>query len=244
MLATEAIGKLASTRVGQAVAQFATQAGERVAGTARAAGGWLGREGAALDAAAAEAGLGKAVQAPKALGQALGNLESRATQAVANAFRPAASAVPGPTLAERAAMAPENYELESTLEAWGARNTSQPAAPVRGAESAANRAMHEQYVDELRAAMGQPHVRDPELNRLMSQLYRPGATVGSGSTAAAVRFEAATGGRVGGRTHAQKTRDSIRALKKWIEKNPTAPPGDRAAAENVIRDMSNALEGR
>ena len=123
----EAIGKLASTRVGQAVAQFATKAGERVAGTARAAGGWLGREGAALDAAAAEVGLGKAVQAPKALGQALGNLENRATQAVANAFRPAAPVVPRQTLAERAAMAPETYELESTLEAWGARNAQAPA---------------------------------------------------------------------------------------------------------------------
>ncbi len=30
-------------------------------------------------------------------------------------------------------------------------------------------------------------------------------------------------------------------LEKWLRKNPTANPGDRAAAENVIKDIMNAL---
>jgi hypothetical protein len=92
--------------------------------------------------------------------------------------------------------------------------------------------------------MEQPDARDPELSRLLSQLYRPGAQIGSGSTAAAVRHEQATGTQVGGREHDQKARDNIVALQRRLRNNPTAQPGDRAAAENVIRDMQNALAGR
>lgn len=36
----------------------------------------------------------------------------------------------------------------------------------------------------------------------------------------------------------------ITSLQKWLQQNPTAAPGDRAAAENVIRDMQNALKGQ
>jgi hypothetical protein len=110
-------------------------------------------------------------------------------------------------------------------------------------EKAVNRAEFELYKDGLRAAMEKPHVTDSTLGKLLSELYRPGAKVGSGSTAAAVRAEAATGEAVGGRLHAQKARDAITALQKWLAKNPTASPGDRAAAENVILDMLNALGG-
>lgn len=113
----------------------------------------------------------------------------------------------------------------------------------RRVSEAANRARHERYVDQLRAAMGKPSTTDPELSRLMDKLYRQNAQVGSGSTAAAVRHELATGQLVGGRSHLQKARDMITALERWLDRNPTASPGDRAAAENVIRDMQNALAG-
>lgn len=109
---------------------------------------------------------------------------------------------------------------------------------------AANVAAHETYKDGLRAAMSKPTVSDPALARLIDPLYRPNATVGSGSTAAAVRQELASGRPVGGAFHSQKAEDSIRALERWLSNNPTALPGDRAAAENVIRDMTNALGGR
>jgi hypothetical protein len=91
--------------------------------------------------------------------------------------------------------------------------------------------------------MERPHVQDPALSGLLDDLYRPGAQVGSGTTAAAVRQEAATGGRVGGKTHAVKAQEYVRGLQDWLKNNPKAPPGDRAAAENVIRDMQNALGG-
>ncbi len=108
---------------------------------------------------------------------------------------------------------------------------------------AANRAKHEKFLTELRQAMGKPHTKDPDLSRLMDELYRPNAQVGSGSTAAAVRHEIATGQLVGGASHTQKAEDMIRALERWLRNHQDATPGDRAAAENVIKDLQDALAG-
>ncbi len=107
-----------------------------------------------------------------------------------------------------------------------------------------NAADFEKLKDALRAQMSKPHATDPYLKHLLDDLYRPGAKVGSGSTAEAVRAELATGQQVGGRFHSQKAEDAIRALGGWLRNNPTASASDRAAAENVIRDLRNALEGR
>lgn len=92
--------------------------------------------------------------------------------------------------------------------------------------------------------MSRPAVQDAKLNSLMDELYRADAKIGSGSTAAAVREEAATGSTVGGKLHTQKAQNYIDALNKWLKNNPTASSGDRAAAENVIKDMQNALSGK
>ena len=124
------------------------------------------------------------------------------------------------------------------------KSTISPCAQGAKTGGSTNIAAHEAYKDGLRAAMSKPNVSDPSLARLIDPLYRPNATVGSGSTAAAIRQELATGQPVGGAFHSIKAADSIRALERWLSRNPTARPGDRAAAENVIRDMSNALGGR
>jgi hypothetical protein len=118
------------------------------------------------------------------------------------------------------------------------------AAIAAGEAAAANAAAYQRYLDELCRQMGRPYVQDPRLYSLMDKLYRPNAQIGSGSTAEAVRYEFATGNPVQGKEHVQKAYDSIVALQKWISNNPTASPGDRAAAENVIRDLRNALRGR
>jgi len=115
--------------------------------------------------------------------------------------------------------------------------------PNSSPKDPSNAADFARYKNELRAAMEKPHVEDPVLAQYMDELYRPNAQIGSGSTAAAVRHELATGGTVGGRTHSQKAKDMTTALQRWLKNNPKASPGDRAAAENVIQDMSNALNG-
>lgn len=113
----------------------------------------------------------------------------------------------------------------------------------RRISDAANVARAAKYKDALRRAMGKPATRDPKLSRLMDEMWRDNAKIGNGSTAAAVRHEIATGKPVGGVFHTQKAQDMIRALEKWLRNNPEATPGDRAAAENVIKDLRDALAG-
>lgn len=90
--------------------------------------------------------------------------------------------------------------------------------------------------------MERPHSEDPELTALLEKFHRSSGKVNSGSTAAAVRYEGATGELVGGVSHAQKAEDAITALSRWLDKNPTAKPGDRAAAENMLRDLLDAVK--
>ena len=68
-----------------------------------------------------------------------------------------------------------------------------------------NVAAHAAYKDSLRAAMEKPIVADGRLADLIDDLYQPNATIGSGSTAAAVRHEIATGEPVKGKMHTQKS---------------------------------------
>ncbi|MGU4594713.1 RHS repeat-associated core domain-containing protein, partial [Escherichia coli] len=81
--------------------------------------------------------------------------------------------------------------------------------------SARDRMQHERYKDELRQKMGKPDVTDSNLKNIIDDLYRPNAKVGSGSTADAVRYELATGEKVGGRGHVLKAQDYTRALQDW-----------------------------
>ncbi|MGU3525354.1 hemagglutinin repeat-containing protein [Enterobacteriaceae bacterium C23F] len=107
-----------------------------------------------------------------------------------------------------------------------------------------NRADYEKYVDSLRASMEKPNVQDESLGNIINDLYRPNAKVGSGSTADAVRYEIATGEKVGGRGHIEKAETYSKALQDWLNKNPQASTSDKAAAENVLKDMQNALKGK
>jgi hypothetical protein len=120
---------------------------------------------------------------------------------------------------------------------------SGPACWAQGNDSdAADLAQHERYKAELRRDMNKPEVKDPALASIVDKNYRPNATVGSGSTAAAIREERATGGAVGGRHHTQKGNDTIVRLLRWLKQNPNASPGDIAAAENIIKDLKDALK--
>ena len=101
----------------------------------------------------------------------------------------------------------------------------------------------EAHLVDLRASMSKPHVENQELKKIVDNLYKPNAKVGSGSTAAALREELVTGKPVGGKMHKIKTIESINRLDDWIRNNPRALSGDRAAAENILKDLHNALNG-
>ena len=123
-----------------------------------------------------------------------------------------------------------------------ARSASRVAAAEGEIGGATNRFGFEKYKTELRVEMEKPHVTNLELQKTVNDVYKPNARVGSGSTAAAIRQERKTGEPVFGRMHSKKGLDSINSLEKWLRNNPTASHGDRAAAENIIKDLKNALE--
>jgi RHS repeat-associated protein len=109
-------------------------------------------------------------------------------------------------------------------------------------EEAHSAARFEDLKDSYRQVMAKPSVSDVGLSRMMDELYRPGAKVGSGSTADAVRFERANPGqKVGGASHIQKSKDYVTRIETWLKKNPNASSTDRAAAESVLADLRQAL---
>ena len=120
------------------------------------------------------------------------------------------------------------------------KSTPKPPTKAKSA-SPKSRSSHEQQKAEYRRQMEKPAVEDPKLKDLVKDQYRENAKVGSGSTADALRMENKTGKPVGGKFHKQKAQDSIKAFENWLKKNETAKPGDRAAAENIIKDLKDAL---
>ena len=92
-----------------------------------------------------------------------------------------------------------------------------------------------------------PSVTNPKLDNLVRDLYKGANTknpIGTGSTADAIRHEAATGQAVGGRFHTQKGQEYARALERWLTKNPDASAADRTAAQSMLDDLRSALEGK
>lgn len=80
-----------------------------------------------------------------------------------------------------------------------------------------------------------------EVQRLIKELYRKGATVGDGGTADAIREELATGNPTGGRSHIQKGKERLRQIERMLEKYPEH--ADRALLERLRDDLQDALEG-
>jgi type VI secretion system secreted protein VgrG len=92
-----------------------------------------------------------------------------------------------------------------------------------------------------------PAVNDPKLKNLVSDLYKGAHSknpVGSGSTADAVRNELVSGKPTHGVFHSEKAKQYVSALEKWLAKNPNATSSDRAVAENLKRDLVDALQGK
>ena len=85
---------------------------------------------------------------------------------------------------------------------------------------------------------------DGKLANIVSDLYNGAkgpSPIGTGSTADAIKNEAATGLATGGRFHSQKGTEYIRALENWQAKNPNASHYDRVVSESLKNDLRNAL---
>lgn len=92
-----------------------------------------------------------------------------------------------------------------------------------------------------------PLVEDSKLANLVGDLYKGARgrnVIGTGSTSDAIRFERATGQAVGGRFHSQKGAEYVRALEKWLGKNPDASARDQLVARSILDDLRSALGGR
>lgn len=64
-----------------------------------------------------------------------------------------------------------------------------------------------------------------------------------GVPADAIRFEQATGQAVGGVFHTNKGTQYVRALEKWLTKNPGASDRDLLVARSILDDLRSALKG-
>ena len=105
----------------------------------------------------------------------------------------------------------------------------------------ASRAAYERYLKTLREAMAKPSVTNSTLKGIIEMLYRDNPEVGSGSTAAAIRNELATGMPTKGTFHLQKGTEMLDKLATWLKQNPTASAGDIATAKNLYLDLQEAV---
>lgn len=92
-----------------------------------------------------------------------------------------------------------------------------------------------------------PNATDAKLQNLVKDLYkgvRMNPRIGDGSCADAIRHELANpGAQVGGRGHVTKGREYSQGLTNWMKRNPNASGEDRAAAQQILDDLTAALGG-
>jgi len=65
-----------------------------------------------------------------------------------------------------------------------------------------------------------------EVKEIVNQLYRPGAIIGDGGTADALRMEIKFGIKINDKTHLQKAQERINQINKILNKYPTHPDRD------------------
>lgn len=79
-----------------------------------------------------------------------------------------------------------------------------------------------------------PFVQDRELQVIINQLYRPGAELGNGGTADAIRA---------GAGHVQKGAERVAQLDRWLAQNLSANPSDVGTAQSLLQDLVAAMTG-
>ena len=85
-------------------------------------------------------------------------------------------------------------------------------------------------------------VTNEKLKNIINNLYRPGAKIGSGSTADAIRYELQTGDLLSKTGHMQKGKDYLTGLNNLLEKENLSIT-DNAVTKFLIKDLTDAIEG-
>jgi len=79
-----------------------------------------------------------------------------------------------------------------------------------------------------------------KLKNTIKELYRPGASIGDGSTADAIRYEVSTGKLIGGKSHVQKGLERLKNLEN-ILKRKDLNDEDKKIAKKLYDDLADAL---
>ena len=82
-----------------------------------------------------------------------------------------------------------------------------------------------------------------KLKNVIKELYRPGASIGDGGTADAIRHEIETGELVGGKSHIQKGIERLKNLENILNR-VELNENDKKIAQELYEDLKDALGGK
>lgn len=82
-----------------------------------------------------------------------------------------------------------------------------------------------------------------KLKNVIKELYRPGAMIGDGGTADAIRYEIDSREPVGGKSHIKKGIERLKNLENILNKIELNE-NDRKIAQELYDDLKNALGGK
>lgn len=86
-------------------------------------------------------------------------------------------------------------------------------------------------------------VENSKLKNAVNEIYRPGATIGDGGLADAVRHGLSTGEFVGGKSHVKKAMERVTNLENIIKEQELSG-GNLEIANKLLNDLKNALGGK
>ena len=84
-------------------------------------------------------------------------------------------------------------------------------------------------------------VSNDKLKNCINEMYRPGASIGDGGLADAIRYELTTGQLVGGKSHITKGLERVRNLENIIAKQNLSN-ADLKIATDLLNDLKEVLK--
>jgi hypothetical protein len=103
----------------------------------------------------------------------------------------------------------------------------------------------EHWIGSSRRIALQGKAKNPRLQNVINQLYRPGAIIGDGGTASVIKFEKRTGIGLGknGNSHIQKGKEMIRYIERKVLPQKDLSPSDRKLAQKLAKSLKKAVWG-